>query len=221
MRGLRVVARRPRTPNAATVIRLIASWCLSYPDDEVLGRVDLMRAALEEQDDPRATEPLRQIVDHLDGGEPDTLRRSYIELFDLSKRHTLYLSYWSDGDTRRRGTSLGEFKQAYRDSGFLVDLHGELPDHLPVVLEFSARADPVRGVELLEKHRAALELIRFALLDAGSPYAGALGAVCATLPSPSPPDRATAMAMCAPAPTETVGLEPFDPRLLPIDPTRA
>ena len=98
-----------------------------------------------------------------------------------------------------------------------MDLRGELP----IVLEFSARADPGRGVELLEKHRAALELIRFALLGAESPYAGAVAAVCATLPSPSPPDRATALAMCAPAPTETVGLEPFDPRLLPINPTRA
>ncbi|WP_238422471.1 nitrate reductase molybdenum cofactor assembly chaperone [Gordonia sp. 'Campus'] len=221
MRDLRVFDRRPRTTAEPSVIRLVASWCLSYPDDEVLGRVELMRAALDEQDDPRATEPLRQTIDHLDGGEPDALRRSYIDLFDLSKRHTLYLSYWSDGDTRRRGTSLGEFKQAYRDSGFLVDLHGELPDHLPIVLEFSARADPARGVELLEKHRAAVELIRFALLDADSPYAGAVQAVCATLPTPSPPDRAAAMAMCGPPKTETVGLEPFDPRLLPINPTRA
>ena len=221
MRGPRLFARRSRATDEGTVIRLIASWCLSYPDDEVLGRVDLIRAALAEQDDSRATELLRQTVDHLGGGDPAALRREYIELFDLSKRHTLYLSYWSDGDTRRRGASLGEFKQAYRDSGFLVDLRGELPDHLPIVLEFSARADPGRGVELLEKHRAALELIRFALLDAESPYAGAVAAVCATLPSPSPPDRATALAMCAPAPTETVGLEPFDPRLLPINPTRA
>ncbi|MFE0750453.1 nitrate reductase molybdenum cofactor assembly chaperone [Gordonia sp. NPDC058843] len=221
MRGLRVFDRRPRTTAADTVIRLIASWCLSYPDDEVLERVELMRAALDELDDPRTTAALRQTVDHLAVGDPTVLRRDYTELFDLSKRHTLYLSYWSDGDTRRRGTTLGEFKQAYRDSGFLVDLHGELPDHLPVVLEFSARVDPARGVELLEKHRAAVELIRFALLDSGSPYAGALGAVCATLPSPSPSDRAAAMALCAPTPTETVGLEPFDPRLLPIDPTRA
>ncbi|MGW9266107.1 nitrate reductase molybdenum cofactor assembly chaperone [Gordonia terrae] len=221
MRGLRVFDRRPRTSAEPNVVRLIASWCLSYPDDEVLGRVELMRAALDEQEDPDTGDLLRHTIGHLADGDPTTLRRDYIEIFDLSKRHTLYLSYWSDGDTRRRGTSLGEFKQAYRDSGFLVDLHGELPDHLPIVLEFSARADPVRGVELLEKHRAALELIRFALLDAESPYAGAVQAVCATLPTPSPPDRAAALAMCGPAQTETVGLEPFDPRLLPINPTRA
>ncbi|MCR5979523.1 nitrate reductase molybdenum cofactor assembly chaperone [Gordonia jinghuaiqii] len=219
MRTLRALDRRARHTTDPRVIHQIGSWCLSYPDDEVLSRVGLMRAALDEQPDGPAAQQLRLTVDHLADVDATTLRRDYIELFDLSKRHTLYLSYWTDGDTRRRGTSLGEFKQLYRDSGFLVDLRGELPDHLPIVLEFSARADLRRGIELLETHRAALELIKFALLEASSPYAGAVGAVCATLPSPSPADRESAMARCRSVPTETVGLEPFDPRLLPINPT--
>ncbi len=223
MKALRALDRRPATrrrqPADARVIHQIASWCLSYPDDDVLARVDLMRAALDERNEYAAAQRMRITVDHLAAGDPGDLRREYIDLFDLSKRHTLYLSYWTDGDTRRRGTSLGEFKQAYRDSGFLVDLHGELPDHLPIVLEFSARADPQRGVEILEKHRAALELIKFSLLERESPYAATLDAVCRTLPSPSPPDRESAMAMSRPVPTETVGLEPYDPRLLPLDPT--
>ena len=92
MRGPRLFARRSRATDEGTVIRLIASWCLSYPDDEVLGRVDLMRAALAEMDDPQTPHLLRQITDHLANGDPAALRREYIELFDLSKRHTLYLS---------------------------------------------------------------------------------------------------------------------------------
>ncbi|WP_024497730.1 nitrate reductase molybdenum cofactor assembly chaperone [Gordonia amicalis] len=219
MRAFPRFDRAARTSTGVRVIHQISSWCLSYPDDDVLSRIDLMRTALDEQRRDAAVQLLGRTVDHLAGEDAMTLRRNYIDLFDLSKRSTLYLSYWSDGDTRRRGSSLGEFKQVYRDSGFLVDLHGELPDHLPIVLEFSARADPGRGVELLEKHRAALELIKFSLLEADSPYAGAVAAVCTTLPSPSPPDRETAMARCRPVPTETVGLEPYDPRLLPIDPT--
>ncbi|WP_439029742.1 nitrate reductase molybdenum cofactor assembly chaperone [Gordonia terrae] len=223
MKALRTFDRRPsarrRRPTDARVIHQIASWCLGYPDDDVLARVDLMRAALDEAGDDPAAQRIRITVDHLAAGDPGDLRREYIDLFDLSRRQTLYLSYWTDGDTRRRGTTLGEFKQLYRDSGYLVDLHGELPDHLPIVLEFSARADPERGVEVLEKHRAALELIKFSLLEHESPYAATLDAVCRTLPSPSPPDRESAMAMSRPVPTETVGLEPYDPRLLPLDPT--
>ena len=65
----------------------------------------------------------------------------YVREFDLGRRHALHLCYWTDGDTRRRGEVLGNFKQAYRQSDILVDTHGELPDYLPMVLEFAARVD--------------------------------------------------------------------------------
>lgn len=202
------------------VVHQVASWCLSYPDDNLFAKVDLLRAALAEHPDRRTAGPLQSFVEHLAGADPDTLGREYIDLFDLTSKCTLYLSYWTDGDTRRRGSVLGEFKQLYRDSGYLVDLRGELPDHLPIVLEFCARADPLAGLELLTKYRSAVELIRFALIDRGTPYADVLESVCATLPGASPTDRRSALAMQTSIPTETVGLEPFDPRLLPIAETR-
>ncbi|HPU13858.1 MAG TPA: molecular chaperone TorD family protein, partial [Aeromicrobium sp.] len=109
------------------------------------------------------------------------------------------------------------FKQVYRQSDFVVRLDGELPDHLPVVLEFAALADPIAGVELLTEYRASLELLRIELEDDSSPWAGAVRAVCATLPGPSPKTRTEAMALAGPIqPSETVGLEPFDIRLLPM-----
>ncbi|MEJ9077610.1 MULTISPECIES: nitrate reductase molybdenum cofactor assembly chaperone [Gordonia] len=203
---------RPQTADHR-VTHLIASMCLRYPDDDLFSRADMLHAALSEQPRGPAADELHAFLGQLSG----RLQQQYVDVFDLSQRQTLYLSYWSDGDTRRRGETLASFKRLYRDSGFVVDLHGELPDHLPIVLEFAARVDPVRGVELLTEHRGALELIRFALLDKASPYAHVLAAVCATLPGQSPPDRASAQAMRPRSPeTESVGLEPFDPRLLPL-----
>ena len=141
-------------------------------------------------------------------------------MFDLSRKHALYLSYWTDGDTRRRGEVLGRFKAAYRASGFLVDTHGELPDYLPMVLEFAARADLAAGRELLQAYRPSLELLRIALDEKQSPYAGALVAVCATLPGESPATRAAVQAMvdAGRPPVESVGLDAYDPRLLPLQP---
>lgn len=202
------------------MVHQAASWCLSYPDDTLLSKLDLLRAALAEVSDTSTAEPLQRFVEHLAGAEPEAIRREYIDVFDLSSKRTLYLSYWTDGDTRRRGSVLGEFKQLYRDSGYLVDLRSELPDHLPIVLEFCARADPDAGVELLTKYRPAVELIRFALIDRGTRYADVLESVCATLPGASPADRRSALAMRLSIPVETVGLEPYDPRLLPIAETR-
>ena len=199
------------------VAHLAASLCLGYPDDELLARLPSIAQALTEQPDDEAVAALSGLVRWLAESDPEQLRREYVDVFDLSRRHTLYLSFWSEGDTRHRGTVLTEFKQVYRDSGFLVDTHGELPDYLPMVLEFAARVDPERGAQLLIDNRPAIELIRLALVEKQSRYVDALVAVCATLPGESPADRAAVRAMReANTPLEMVGLQPYDPRLLPL-----
>ena len=202
------------------VVRQVASWCLSYPDQALVSRVPSLRAAIDEQPVGSATEPLRGFLDRAERWTAQEWQRTYVDTFDLSRKHALYLSYWTDGDTRRRGEVLGAFKRRYRDSGFLVDLRGELPDFLPMVLEFAALVDPAGGTALLQANRPGLELLRLALVEADSPYADVLVAVCSTLPGASPADRAAVMRMAASGPpSESVGLEPHDPRLLPmIDP---
>ena len=192
----------------ARVVRQAASYLLAYPDQALVDRVPLLRAALAEQ---RVTS-LDGFLDHVERTPLAVLERQYVEVFDLSRRHALYLSYWTDGDTRRRGEVLGTFKAAYRASGFLVDTSGELPDYLPMVLEYAAVADPEGGEALLREYRPSLELLRIGLEEDGTPYAAVVTAVCATLPGASPKDRAAVQAMVgSPPPTETVGLE-----LLPI-----
>ena len=208
-----------RRPSDWRVVHQVCAWALGYPDEQMLTQLPLLRQALAEQP---ASEPVSRLVaalDRLEAGDPDQLRTAYVELFDLHRTQTLYLSYWTDGDTRRRGETLAGFKQRYRDSGFLVDLRGELPDYLPLVLEYAAMADPVGGAELMQDYRASLELIRLALLERPAEQAGAyadvLVALCATLPGDSPADRAGAMAMAPPhlrggPPSESVGLDLID-----------
>jgi nitrate reductase delta subunit len=223
-----VIGRRARASRGAgsdRVVHLVAGRCLDYPSEALLGDVPQLADALAEQRGSRAgrsLEPLELLVPlvaHLAVTPLDALQRAYVDTFDLSRKHALYLSYWTDGDTRRRGEVLGRFKAAYRASGFVVDTHGELPDYLPMVLEFAAVADPDAGRAILEEYRPSLELLRIALQEKQSPYAAAVVAVCATLPGESPPDRAAVMemvGMTGPHPTESVGLEPYDPRLLPL-----
>ncbi len=196
------------------IVYQVASWCLSYPDDQLLELLPLLTDALDEQPGSRPIVLLRSVVDALRSGAPDELRHDYVDVFDLSRAHTLYLTYWTDGDTRRRGEALAAVKQLYRDSGYLTDLHGELPDHLPIVLEFCARVDHDGGRELLGRFRGALEKIERALRERRSVYADALAAIVLTLPesdtNPIAPQQ---------TPVEFVGLEPYGPRLLPLQPT--
>ncbi|HJW00926.1 MAG TPA: nitrate reductase molybdenum cofactor assembly chaperone [Arthrobacter sp.] len=197
------------------VLCLAGAWCLSYPDEELIGRVPLMRAALAEF--PGASRDFDGVLELLESTPPLELQAFYVREFDLGRRHALHLSYWTDGDTRRRGEVLGSFKKTYRQSEILVDTHGELPDYLPMVLEYTALVDLKAGRELLIRYRASLEMLRFGLLRDDLPHARILQALCDTLPGKSPADEQAVMRMAGYGPpTEAVGLDPYDPRLLPV-----
>jgi nitrate reductase delta subunit len=199
------------------IVYQAASLCLSYPDDTVLGAARLIADALQEEA-PAAAASFAPLLTWWHETPSEQVREAYVETFDMSKRHALYLSYWTDGDTRRRGAVLADLKQRYRDAGLALSGTGELPDYVPLVLEF-ARHRPDDGAALLQEYRASLELIRIALTERGSPYADVIAAVCATLPGRSPADRQQAMALAAAGPpTESVGLDPHDPRLIPLEP---
>lgn len=201
------------------VTHQVASWCLSYPDETLVAQVPQLRAAVSELDEGEIRVRMLRFLDHLETAPLDKQQNEYVDTFDMTKRHALHLSYWTDGDTRRRGEVLAYFKQKYRDTGFLVATGGELPDHLTIVLEYAAVADPIKGTELLQEYRASIELLRMALEEDESPYVDVITAICRTLPGPSPKTRSDVMAMVGLntiQPTESVGLEPYDARLLPL-----
>ena len=77
---------------------------------------------------------------------------------------------------------------------------------------YSAAADPERGLALLNRFRASLELIRLGLLADDLPHAGVLVAVCDLLPGASPQTRAEVQARFGQVqPIELVGLDPSLP----------
>jgi nitrate reductase molybdenum cofactor assembly chaperone NarJ/NarW len=204
-----------RRQEASRVVHQAAAVCLGYPEREVIATSGLLRAALAESA-AREAASFEPLLAYWDSEDLAAIQTHYVDVFDLSRKHSLYLSYWTDGDTRRRGQVLAAFKQRYRRSGFLVDTRGELPDYLPMVLEYAAIVDPVDGTALLQEYRSSVELLRLALAEQGTPYAGVVAAVCSTLPGPSPADRKAVMSMAAAGPpSETVGLEPYGTPLLP------
>lgn len=195
----------------AEVVCQAAAVLLRYPDEDVRDRIPLVAQAVAALPPGAARTALTAFLDHLAGTPPRDLAEHYVATFDRRRRCCLYLTWWTDGETRRRGQALATLKSRYRRSG--LELGGnELPDYLPVVLEYTATGDLTDGLALLQEHRAGIELLRLALRDAGSPYAAMAEAVCALLPGPSPQDRAAAQRLARTGPPqESVGLEPFDP----------
>lgn len=136
---------------------------------------------------------------------------AYVETFDMSRRVTPHLTYYEHGDTRRRGVALLRLKRLYAEAGLPLE-SDELPDHLAVLLAFTALAPPGYGETVLGEHRAALELLRLALHDARSPYAHVLDAVASGLPALGIEERADVARLAQHGPPEeAVGLEPYVP----------
>ncbi|MGW7817856.1 nitrate reductase molybdenum cofactor assembly chaperone [Streptomyces puniciscabiei] len=152
------------------VLYQAAALCLTYPDDDLVARLPLLREAapqLRAFTDHAAVTPRRQLAAH------------YLQVFDYGNRHSLYLSRWQGADTPQRDMSLARFRDLYHEHG--LEFSGEEPpDFLPAVLEFTARTGDT-GV--LAEHRRGLEHLRTRLTDYGTPYAIVLDAVCATLPT--------------------------------------
>lgn len=187
----------------------LASVLLQYPTAQLFAGLDVLDAYAAGASPKQAREAFAEFIGWLRATEPDDVARHYVETFDMRRRCALYLTYYRYGDTRKRGMAMLKFKTAYRTAGF-TPRDEELPDYLPMVLEFAALTD--HGAKLLRRNRADLELLRRALAEARSPYAAVVAAVCAHLPRLSRRELAVVgRAWQDGPPREEVGVEPFAP----------
>jgi len=189
----------------------ICSVLLRYPDERLVAAWADIAAAISELGDSPQRQALEAFMASCKATTGRELAETYVATFDLRKRASLYLTYYTHGDTRKRGMALLRLKKLYRAAGFPWD-NPELPDYLPAILEFAAIAPEGYGAQVLGEHRAELETLRLALHDAKSPYAHLLDAVAASLGDVAEPQRAKVAELIRNGPPqEQVGLEPFAP----------
>lgn len=199
------------------VIYQVASVLFRYPSEENLQMLPELLELAESIEHPEFLEAVRKVDRWYHSATLAEVAAEYVQEYDLSRRHSLHLSYWTEGDTRRRGEVLARFKKMYRDSGMVTDLHGELSDYLPLVLEFTALVDSRAGRAALQAYRPSLELLRLALRDDNLAFYQLVECICRTLPGESPAEvqQIQELAGFGP-PSETVGISSSDPRLIPL-----
>lgn len=200
--------RRQRNAAHDRLVWHAAGLLLAYPDSGQGERLAIVADILGHLP-PGPREQLTLTHRFLRDSEECAAAALYVETFDLKRRSTMYLTYWTAGDTRNRGREILAFADAYRAAG--VDPpKSESADHLTVVLEFAALIDADSGVKLLSAHRVPLDLISSSLTDSDSPYAPVLRAVCSTLPPASDHDMRRGQQIAASGPpAESVGLPLF------------
>lgn len=188
----------------------LCSLLLDYPDEALQGRLPALRQVVTGLP-ARVAEPLGRVLDHVGSTPLEELQRDYVDTFDVTRKCALHLTYFLHGDTRNRGVALVRFKQLYRQHGVELaepeDAGYELPDYLPVVLEFGATVAPDTAWKLLNDHRVGIELLRRALERRSSAWVDVVQAVRATLPQLDDDDEvALARLIAEGPPEELVGL---------------
>ncbi len=189
----------------------LVSVLLQYPSPAALESVAGLDPAELAPLRGRQAQRLATFLDWYRSRSLGELRAAYVETFDFAKQRSLHLTYHLHGDSRQRGLALLRLKEAYAAEGLEGDA-AELPDFLPLMLEFCALAAEPAGRDLLDRHRPAIELVRDSLHRERSPFAELLDAVVDGLPGLTGRQLARIKRLAAEGPpTEQVGLEPFAP----------
>lgn len=148
----------------------ILSHLLSYPDEdwhqELPGVLDSVSAVPDGEVRRTLSSFLNEAVstDRLD------LQDRYVRTFDFGKKSNLYLTYEQHGEERERGRALLMLKRCYEEAGYYLD-GGELPDYLPLMLEFAANASWEAATNVLADRKQAIASVHRSLAESGSPYA--------------------------------------------------
>ncbi|MGW6379196.1 nitrate reductase molybdenum cofactor assembly chaperone [Rhodococcus sp. NPDC055112] len=205
---MRLFGRRPTETATRRLVWQASSLLLAYPDEGQPGRLEIVERILGHLPQ-EYRDPLGVTTSYLRETETFEAAVRYVETFDLRRKTTLLLTYWTDGDTRNRGEAILAFARAYRSVG-AEPPEGESPDHLAVVLEFAAMVDADVGDRLLRANRVPMHMLGAALAEGGSPYAPVLAAIGQTLPAATEREQARAQELAvAGPPAEAVGLQPF------------
>ncbi len=162
---------RPGGPPLQPALKAL-SGLLSYPRDEVRAHTEEIGEALvvrpELSTDDLAT--LEGFLEWLRTSDLLDLQAAFVETFDRSKQVSLYLFEHVYGESRDRGPAMVELRQAYRENGLEMDSR-ELPDFLPLFLEFCAELDEAAAREWLQETGPILQKVHVRLRERQSPFA--------------------------------------------------
>lgn len=162
----------------------VLSALLSYPTQGVQEAAGELREALD--DDALVTGGNRravdELIDELAAGDIYDLQERFLLLFDRSRSLSLHLFEHVHGESRDRGQAMIDLKAHYERSGLAIQAT-ELPDYLPLFLEFLSTRPLDEARELLGQTTHILEAIAERLAKRGSAYAAVFQTLVALAPA--------------------------------------
>jgi len=153
---------------------------MSYPQPAWLAHLDEFKPALREE----ALLPRKQLravlalIEELRTADLYRLQEAYVATFDRGRSHCLHLFEHIHGESRDRGQAMVNLSDAYAEKGFFID-QAELPDYLPLFLEFLSLCPLAEAVALLGEPIDIMATLATRLHKRDSSYAGLFDALVA------------------------------------------
>jgi nitrate reductase delta subunit len=156
------------------------SALLSYPTPELQGAAEQLRKAIRDDDlVPAAVRRhLDALIDDIAGGDIYDLQERYVLLFDRTRSLSLHLFEHVHGESRDRGQAMIDLRAQYERSGLVVSA-AELPDFLPLLLEYLSTQPFAEAREMLGQTVHILSALAERLRKRRSPYEAVFRALAA------------------------------------------
>lgn len=147
----------------------VLSAVLLYPEPALIASVPELDALL--ADTPALRPPLQPLFAYLQQEDLITLQQNYVMTFDRNPSHSLHLFEHIHGESRDRGQAMVDLMEEYKKHGLEMSCD-DLPDFVPLFLEFLSQLDAEEAARMLSDAIHVLAHIGRKLAANGSPYAG-------------------------------------------------
>jgi len=167
-----------KTPKTMSLTLRAIARLLSYPDAELREHLGELRQVLhtEAAIAPARLAEIDALITSLGTQSAIDAEADYVQLFDSGRRTALHLFEHVHGDSRDRGPAMIDLAQTFEAAGLYL-AEGEMPDHLPVVLEYASTQPPREAQAFLSEMAHIFNVIFSALVKRQSRYASVLGAL--------------------------------------------
>jgi nitrate reductase delta subunit len=158
----------------------ILSALLSYPTAELVAAANDMKSALATEAvlAPSHRSAVSALIDDLARSDLFDAQERYILLFDRTRSLSLHLFEHVHGESRDRGQAMVDLIKVYEDGGYQPTL-SELPDFLPLFLEYASTRAPAEAIELISQPSHVLVALKERLEKRRSAYAAVFEALVA------------------------------------------
>ncbi len=148
----------------------LISLFLQFPDESLMGFLDSMEQAAGSLADEGPRKIFGDLLSHFRRTPLLDLQQEYTRVFDLNESTTLNLTYHQLGNDKKRGDALAGLAAFYGFAGYETP-STELPDFLPMVLEFLSVAPEEACARVRDDFGECMTSLGAKLKEAGSIYA--------------------------------------------------